>query len=235
MKGDDEVKTLLIVEDDMTLNKGIKLTLTQDHLTILQAYDIANAEKILHEASIDLIILDINLPDGSGLDFCERIRQKSQVPIIFLTANDLEIDIVTGFELGGDDYITKPFSLMVFRARVMAILRRIDTDRLDKISIDNHFTFDFGKMEFRKGMDSIILSRTEQRLLRVLISNRGNILTREQLMEKVWGQEAAFIEENALTVSIKRLRGKIEDDPSKPKFIQTVYGFGYTWSGEQQQ
>ncbi|MBM7713398.1 DNA-binding response OmpR family regulator [Bacillus thermophilus] len=224
------MKTILIVEDDVSLNKGIMLTLAQDGLNIRQAYDISSAERIYNEEPIDLIILDINLPDGNGLEFCESVRQRSQVPIIFLTANDLEVDIVTGLELGGDDYITKPFSLMVLRARVMAVFRRADPERADKMEIDD-LSFDFGKMEFRKADQSILLSRTEQKLLKVLLMNRGNILTREQLMDKVWGKEAEFVDENALTVTVKRLRAKIEDHPSEPTYIKTIYGLGYAWMG----
>lgn len=223
--------TVLIVEDDISLNKGIALTLAQDGITIEQAYDLADARRILVNGGIDLIVLDINLPDGSGLDFCEEVRRSSRVPVIFLTANDLESDIVMGFELGGDDYITKPFSLMVLRSRVMAVLRRSDPSHEDKLTM-GPMTFDFGKMEFRKQGQSINLSKTEQKLLKMLVSNRGQILTREQLMNAVWVNEADFVEENALTVTIKRLRAKIEDDPSAPSYIKTVYGLGYVWAEE---
>lgn len=223
------MKTILIVEDDISLNKGIMLTLARDGIAIRQAYDLAAANKLLLEEPIDLIILDVNLPDGSGLDFCEQVRRRSRVPIIFLTANDLEVDIVTGFELGGDDYITKPFSLMVLRARVMAVLRRMEPQNEDQWTID-HLSFDFGKMDFRKHGQPLLLSRTEQKLLKVLVANRGIILTREQIMDKVWTHEAEFVDENALTVTVKRLRAKIEEEPSSPKYIKTVYGLGYIWS-----
>lgn len=151
------------------------------------------------------------------------------MPIIFLTANDMESDIVMGFELGGDDYITKPFSLMVLRSRVMAVLRRCDFGQEDKAVIPP-FLFDFGRMDYRKQGQSISLSITEQKLLKTLVANRGQILTREQLMDAVWLREAEFVDENALTVTIKRLRAKIEDDPSAPKYIKTVYGLGYMWA-----
>ncbi|MGN7383466.1 response regulator transcription factor [Paenibacillus sp. SAFN-117] len=223
------MKTILIVEDDISLNKGIMLTLARDGIAIRQAYDLAAANKLLLEEPIDLIILDVNLPDGSGLDFCEQVRRRSRVPIIFLTANDLEADIVTGFELGGDDYITKPFSLMVLRARVMAVLRRMEPQNEDQWTID-HLSFDFGKMDFRKHGQPLLLSRTEQKLLKVLVANRGIILTREQIMDKVWTHEAEFVDENALTVTVKRLLAKIEEEPSSPKYIKTVYGLGYIWS-----
>lgn len=143
------MKTLLIVEDDRSLNKGIALSLAQNDLIIEQAYTVAMADQIISSTQIDLILLDVNLPDGSGLDYCEKIRKTSQVPIIFLTANDMEPDIVTGFALGADDYITKPFSLMVLRARVMAVLRRSDAPASDRVVI-GPLEFDFGKMEYFK-------------------------------------------------------------------------------------
>lgn len=222
--------TLLVVEDDISLNKGIALTLAQEGVRIKQAHNLTEAETLFTAGGIDLIILDVNLPDGSGLDFCEKLRKESKVPIIFLTANDMECDIVTGFELGGDDYITKPFSLMVLRARVMAVLRRSDQHSEDKLTID-HMTFDFGMMDFRKNNQAMILSKTEQKLLKILVMNKGNILTREQIMDKIWTQEAQYVDENALTVTIRRLRGKLEEEPSSPKYIKTVYGLGYIWAG----
>ncbi|MEK3791324.1 response regulator transcription factor [Paenibacillus sp. FSL R7-0204] len=223
------MKTLLIVEDDQSLNKGIALSLAHNELHIEQAYSLAMADQIISSTPIDLILLDVNLPDGSGLDYCERIRGTSQVPIIFLTANDMEPDIVTGFALGADDYITKPFSLMILRARVMAVLRRSDALTSERIVV-GLLEFDFGKMEYFKNGRPLLLSKSEQKLLRILVTNRGNILTREQLIDKTWSQEAVFVDENALTVAIKRLRAKIEEDPSSPQYIKTVYGLGYTWT-----
>lgn len=224
------MKTILIVEDDKSLNRGIALTLKQDDIEILQAYDLKNARLILNDIQPELIILDINLPNGNGLDFCGEIRNSSNVPIIFLTANDMEIHIVTGFEMGGDDYITKPFSLMVLRARVMAFLKRKGSDTENELIIGN-LRFDFAKMDFIKDGKPIQLSMTELKLLKKLIANKGTILTREQLMESVWANESEFVDENALTVTVKRLRGKIEDNPSAPVFIKTVYGLGYIWTG----
>lgn len=223
------MKTLLIVEDDRSLNKGIALTLARSDLSIQQAHTIASAELIRSSMGIDLIILDINLPDGSGLDYCEKIRRTSQVPIIFLTANDMEPDIVTGFELGGDDYITKPFSLMVLRARVLAVLKRTASRAEDKITV-GPLSFDFEKLEFYKHQEQLILSKTELKLLKILVTNPGILLNREQLIDKIWSREAEFVDENALTVAVKRLRAKIEDDPSAPKYIKTVYGLGYMWA-----
>ncbi|WP_054943895.1 response regulator transcription factor [Paenibacillus ihuae] len=223
------MKTLLIVEDDRSLNKGIALSLAQSGLNIEQAYTLAMAEQIFTSTPVDLILLDINLPDGSGLDYCEKIRRTSEVPVIFLTANDMEPDIVTGFALGGDDYITKPFSLMILRARVMAVLKRAAPQPEDKITI-GPLSLDFGKLEFYKHKEQLTLSKTEIKLLNLLVSNPGIILNREQLIDKIWSQDAEFVDENALTVAIKRLRAKIEDKPAEPKYIKTVYGLGYMWA-----
>ena len=223
-------KTILIIEDDITLNKGIMLTLRQNDINIKQAFTLEDSRNILKKEKIDLIILDVNLPDGNGFDFCKEIREKSTIPIIFLTACDMELDIVTGLELGADDYITKPFSLMVLRARVMVALRRLENKNTNnKITIDN-LILDFDKMEFTKDNNKINLSKTEQKLLKMLITNKGRVLTREQLIDNVWDNDSEFVEENALTVNIKRLREKIEDNKSKPKYIKTVYGIGYIFS-----
>ncbi|GCD08476.1 DNA-binding response regulator [Clostridium tagluense] len=223
--------TMLIVEDDVTLNSGIMLSLRQNDVDIQQAYNIKQAKQMLCDKKIELIILDVNLPDGSGFELCKEIRQASQVPIIFLTANDLEIDIVTGLELGGDDYITKPFSLMVLRARVRAILRRARDIKSDnKITIDN-MVFNFDTMEFTKNGVALVLSKTEQKLLKILLNNKGSILSRSQLVDKVWSDGAEYVDENALTVSVSRLRNKIEDNPNSPKYIKTIYGMGYMWAG----
>jgi len=221
-------KTILIIEDDITLNKGIMLTLKQDDLSIKQAFDINEGRKIFKEDNIDLIILDVNLPDGSGFDLCKEIRKYSSVPIIFLTACDMEIDVVTGLQLGADDYITKPFSLMILRARVMVALRRLNNNASNKFTIDN-MIFDFDKMEFTKENKEITLSKTEVKLLKILVTNKGQVLTREQLIDSVWSDGGEYVDENALTVSIKRLRQKIEDKNSNHKYIKTVYGIGYSF------
>ena len=189
--------------------------------TCLQATD------RLRGAAFDLLIFDVNLPDGSGLELLRARRQNGDVtPAILLTANDLELDEVTGLEAGADDYITKPFSLAVLRARVNAQLRRSVPVNQDRIEL-NGFLFDFARLEFSKGGVLIDLSKTEQRLLRLLVENRGRTLPRELLLEKVW-DGGAFVDENALSVAVRRLRAKLGNAP-----IKTVYGVGYTWEVEQ--
>ena len=212
-------KNILIVEDDKSLNDGISLSLNTCRCK--QAYSISEARRLL-DNSIDLILLDINLPDGNGLDFCREIRNTSKVPIIFLTANDMEIDIVAGLESGADDYITKPFSLAVLRARVNAVLRR--NDNLESIFIWDGFEFDFDKMIFSANNEFVELSKTEQKLLKLFVNNIGITLTRDTLIDRVWSEGAEFVEENALSVAVRRLREKLVNAP-----IKTVYGLGYVW------
>ncbi|OUQ26432.1 DNA-binding response regulator [Flavonifractor sp. An135] len=188
------------------------------------------ARETLAEERFDLLILDINLPDGSGLDLLRQVRMNGDsTPVILLTANDLELDEVTGLEAGADDYITKPFSLAVLRARVNAQLRRGSPTLSQTMSI-GPFTFDFDRMDFRRDGVSVELSKTEQRLLRVLVENRGHAVPRATLVDRVWTDGAEFVEENALSVTVKRLRNKLEADPAKPEYLKTVYGIGYTWA-----
>lgn len=220
---------ILIAEDDISLNNGIVLCLKQDHYEFVQCYTVGQARQQLLQSTYDLVILDVNFPDGNGFDFCKEIREYSAVPIIFLTVNDMEIDVVTGLGLGADDYITKPFSLMILRARVSALLRRSTSSSIGRLEI-GPFRFDFEAMEFSKESDFIELSRTEQKLLRLLIDHRGSVLARSVLVDRIWTDGAEYVDENALSVTIKRLRDKLEDNPARPAYIQTVYGIGYIWA-----
>ena len=220
---------ILILEDDIDLGRGIALALGDGRQEFCRCHDIAEARRALAAAAFDLAILDVNLPDGSGLELLRELRERSGMPVILLTANDMETDIVSGLELGADDYITKPFSLAVLRARVNAQLRRGAAAKQSCIKLDG-FSFDFELMEFSRNGQVIELSKTEQKLLRLLVENRGRTLTRETLVDRVWTDGAEYVDENALSVSIKRLRDKLEETPSKPQYIKTVYGIGYTWA-----
>ena len=223
------MKDLLIVEDDRALGEGIRLALQAPELRLQLCHTLAEAGALAARQPFDLLILDINLPDGNGLDFLRALRQEHAVPVILLTANDLETDIVAGLELGADDYITKPFSLAVLRARVNAQLRREAVPQAERVELDG-FVFDFGRMAFSRGGTPVELSKTEQKLLRLLVENRGRTLTRAQLVDRIWTDGAAYVDENALSVTVKRLRDKLEETPSRPRFIKTVYGLGYTWA-----
>ena len=222
------MRELLLLEDDGALGRGICLALESGELHVTLCGTAAQARSALEQGDFDLLILDVNLPDGSGLDLLREVRESRAVPVILLTANDLETDIVAGLELGADDYITKPFSLAVLRARVNAQLRRGTPVPAARYEAEG-LSLDFDRMEFRKNGQLVELSKTEQRLLRVLVENRGRTVPRETLLDRVWPDGAEFVEENALSVTVKRLRDKLEETPSKPRFLKTVYGVGYTW------
>ncbi len=223
-----DMKRILILEDDEDLAEGIEMSLRDDDVEPVRCRLVAEAEKLVREKDFDLLILDINLPDGSGLELCRKVRTFSRVPVALLTVKDMETDIVRGLECGADDYITKPFSLMVLRARMKALLRRTAGEKQAEYR-DEVFRFSFGRMEFYKKGNAVELSKTEQRILYLLVSNAGRILTRERLMEWVWPEGTEYVEDNALSVGIRRLRDKLEDVPSKPAYIRTVYGRGYMW------
>lgn len=220
-------KKILIVEDDRGLNQGITLALHAPEYRFYSAYNLKEARRIWKEERVSLIILDINLPDGSGYTFLEEIRRESEVPVIMLTANDLEIDQVTGFSLGADDYITKPFSLMILRARVERMLARMAQDK-GLTYEKGGYRFVFEQMYFTVEGQEVTLSKTEQKLLRILIEHQGQTLTREQLVDRIWSDGAQYVEENALSVTVGRLRKKLEQTGKKNP-IQTVYGLGYVW------
>ena len=224
------MKHIFLLEDDETLGRGITMALTGPETSVVCRTSLSSAREALEEARFDLLILDVNLPDGSGLDLLRQVRAEGDAaPAILLTANDLELDEVTGLEAGADDYITKPFSLAVLRARVNAQLRR-STPGASRILTVGPFAFNFEQMDFRRDGRGVELSKTEQKLLRVLLENRGHAVPRATLVDRVWTDGAEFVEENALSVTVKRLRSKLEADPTKPEYLKTVYGIGYTWA-----
>ena len=219
--------TILLVEDDTALSNGVKLALQNPDYQILQCFSLKEAKQV-DLSAVSLIILDINLPDGNGLDFLTELRKTRNTLVILLPANDLETDIVTGLELGADDYITKPFSLAVLRARVNARLRSNEVGRKECYEAAG-FCFDFAQMKYCVGENQVELSKTEQKLLRLLVENKGITLERSTLVDRIWTDGADYVDENALSVTIKRLRDKLEENPAKPQHINTVYGIGYKW------
>ena len=224
------MKHIFLLEDDETLGRGITMALTGPETSVVCRTSLSSAREALEEDRFDLLILDVNLPDGSGLDLLRQVLAEGDAaPAILLTANDLELDEVTGLEAGADDYITKPFSLAVLRARVNAQLRR-STPGASRILTVGPFAFNFEQMDFRRDGRGVELSKTEQKLLRVLLENRGHAVPRATLVDRVWTDGAEFVEENALSVTVKRLRSKLEADPTKPEYLKTVYGIGYTWA-----
>ena len=212
---------VLLLEDDAALGRGVRLALQSEKLHVTRCGTLVQAREAWGRGAFDLLILDVNLPDGSGLEWLRELRRESAVPVILLTANDMETDIVAGLETGADDYITKPFSLAVLRARVNRLLRRGSTPAAT-LEL-GPFSFDFERLRFMRNGTEVELSKTEQRLLRLLVEHRGQTLTREQLLDRVW-DGGEFVDANALSVAVKRLRDKLTDAP-----IKTVYGLGYTW------
>ena len=221
-------RNILIIEDDKKLNEGMRLALKNDDYDFFQCQTLKEARAVLKDKNIALILLDVNLPDGNGIEFVKEIRNYSQVPVILITVNNMELDIVSGLEAGANDYITKPFSLMVLRARAAVQLRQKKSAK-NHIRID-HFDFDFDKMEFLNEGVLVELSKTEQKILKILCDNRGATVKRSYLIDSVWQGDREFVDEHALTVAVKRLRDKLERDSKNPTYIKTVYGIGYTWA-----
>lgn len=223
------MKKIIIVEDDKALNNGICMALKSPEFLFLPCETVQEAKETLKQNVCDLMILDVNLPDGNGIELLRDIRKNSGMPVILLTANDMETDIVTGLESGADDYVTKPFSLAVLRARVNARLRTQEAQTKERFQIDD-FSFDFSDMKFYKGDVAIELSKTEQKLLKLLVSHPNITLERSMLVDRIWTDGADYVDENALSVTVKRLRDKLEENPAKPQYIKTVYGIGYVWA-----
>ena len=225
------MKQLLIVEDDQTLNEGLCLALRQEDRKIISCDCLKAARAQLALGIVDFVLLDINLPDGSGLELLKEIKkQKPALPVILLTANDTDRDIVQGLETGADDYITKPFSLSVLRARVNTQLRKIDDgagsgNGSNKIFTDGSYSFNFDKMIFAHDGKQVDLSRAEQKLLYYLTQNAPNTTTRDFLIDRLWSDGEEYVDENALSVTVKRLRDKLKLGNK----IKTVYGIGYAW------
>ena len=224
------MKQVIIVEDDRNLNQGLCLALKDRDLHIVPCFDLKSAREQFAHGRAELILLDINLPDGSGLELLHEIKTGGEsVPVILLTANDTEMDVVMGLEHGADDYITKPFSLAILRARVKAQLRR-EWNRVSKptvIAIDS-YRFDFEHMAFYNADSPVELSKTEQKLLRLLVENRGITLSRTVLMERIWTDGADYVDENALSVTVKRLRDKL----NAARYIKNRLRLGLCMAGE---
>ena len=222
------MKLLLIVEDDQTLNEGLCKALQQDDRKIISCDCLKAARAQLALDTVDFVLLDINLPDGSGLELLKEIKnQKPALPVVLLTANDTDRDIVYGLETGADDYITKPFSLSVLRARVNTQLRKIEDSMggTTKTFTDGTYSFNFDKMIFIHNGKQAELSKTEQKLLYYLTQNAPNTTTRDFLIDCLWSDGEEYVDENALSVTVKRLRDKLELGNK----IRTVYGIGYAW------
>ncbi|MBS7132367.1 MULTISPECIES: response regulator transcription factor [Clostridium] len=226
---------ILLVEDDITLAMGIEYSLKNEGFNVYTVGKIKDAKEKISNSHIDIILLDVNLPDGNGYELCKEVRVDSEVPIIFLTACDEEVNIVMGLDLGADDYITKPVRVRELVARINAVARRkgvVSKDKEDNKIIVRDIKVLPLKYEVYKGDEKLQLTSVEYKLLLLLIENSGNVLTRKTLLEKLWDIEGDFIEESTLTVYIKRLREKLKEDKENP-YIETVRGIGYKWIGEK--
>jgi DNA-binding response OmpR family regulator len=228
--------TILIIEDDEGLSRGICFTLTKENYNMIEVASLSQGRQVLRTNKPDLILLDVNLPDGDGFAFCKEIREEYSIPIIMLTARDLETDQIIGLTVGADDYITKPFSLSVLKARIAAQLRRYHllqegaTQMKQQWLTSANIRLCKDNCKVYKNEEEVDLSVTEYRLLKLFLEHQGRILLKEQILEAVWDTEGNFVDENTLPVNIRRLRKKLEEDPSKPELIKTVHGMGYIWT-----
>ncbi len=223
-------KTIMILEDDENLNRGLAFTFEKDGYQVVSANSIKKGKRLLEQQKTDLILLDLGLPDGSGMDLCKEIRTYSNIPIIMLTVCDLETDEVSGLLAGADDYITKPFSLYILRARVEALLRRTEAESRHIIS-SGQYRLDTDTCKLYRDEEEISISVTEFKLLVFLMTNAGQVLSKEQILSALWDNTGNFVDENTLPVNISRLRAKLEENPKDPHRIKTIHGIGYIWNG----
>ncbi|MEG0295314.1 MAG: response regulator transcription factor [Clostridium sp.] len=222
--------SILLVEDDSSLNRGITFALGKEGLDVKSVDTLSRAREILSDEQVELIILDVNLPDGNGFDFCMEIRGKSNIPIIFLTAQSTELEITNGLDMGADDYITKPFSVRELISRVNALLRRISSKGSTGNIVSKDITLNESAMKIEKGGVELFLSKKELMLVQYFMNNPQQILSKNQILAALWDNELDFVDENVVPVNIKRLREKLEDNPKKPEYVQNIRGLGYIWA-----
>ena len=228
--GNCQMAKILLLEDDESLNRGISLKLEKEGYEVLSAVGVKQAERLLSEHEVALVISDITVEDGDGLSFCKNVRKKSQVHFIFLTALDQEVDIVNGYDAGADDYITKPFSLMVLMSKVNALMRRIgekDGDGAGQFLRSGDLEVNCREMKAYKGGEEIFLSKREFQLLLYFLENPRQIISKEQILSGVWDVDGQFVDDNTVTVNISRLKNKLGTEE-----ISNVRGLGYIWSGK---
>lgn len=225
---------LLLVEDDESLALGIEFSLIDEGYEVIRAASLTEGKNKFNSEQLDLLILDINLPDGSGYELCKYVREKSSVPIIFLTALEEEVNIVLGLEIGGDDYITKPFRVRELLSRVKALLRRTSNSVKTASSLLSSGDIELNTstaVVMKKGIQ-ITLTAQEYKLLLIFMNNSLTLMKREEILQELTEDSEAFFDENTLSVYIKRVREKIEDNPKEPEYIVTQRGLGYKWNRE---
>ena len=224
---------IFVLEDDNAIGIGLRYALENEGYCVTICKSVKEAMKIISDVSFSLYLLDLTLPDGNGYDVCKAVKAQGDLPVIFLTAFDDEINVVTGFDLGADDYISKPFRVRELLARIRSVLKRYSRENDDGIIKIGNITVNTNQAKVFKDGSEIILTAMEYRLLLIMINNAGHILSRNQLLEELWDVEGDFVNDNTLTVYIKRLRDKIEEDAADPKIIKTVRGLGYLVENEK--
>ena len=220
------MKKLLIVEDDLDLQEGLAFSMKNEGYQILCAQGKAEGLQMMERERCDCVLLDCNLPDGNGFDLCARIKGERDIPIFMLTARDTEMDEVKALETGMDDFMSKPFSLAVLKARIKKLLRR-DTLQIPLCSGD--IQIDRNTCKVYKNQTEIHCSKTEYQLLLYFVEHAGHVLSKEQILDSVWDSQGNYVDENTVSVNIRRLRSKLEDDPKHPERLVNVYGIGYIW------
>lgn len=221
---------ILLVEDDKTIASGLEYSLQQDQFTTVLCYDAASAKKVLAEEldQFALCLFDLSLPDGSGYELCKIVKDNSDVPVIFLTAIDDEVNVVMGLDMGADDYITKPFRIRELLSRIKSVLRRYQKQTQTKPIIElENVRINTLEGKVYKNNEEVPVTALEYRLLLIFANHIGQVLSRNQLLERIWDVAGDFVNDNTLTVYIKRLREKLEDNPQNPTIIKTVRGLGY--------
>lgn len=220
------IERILIVEDGWDLNRAVGYALQREGFEVCRAHSINEAKGLFRKAEFKLILLDVNLPDGEGFEFCEWAREKRSVPVLFLTARDLEEDVLKGYELGAQDYVTKPFSMKVLMKKIRVILGRLEKEESPGFD-DGYLRVDFYRARVETGGKECLLTPTEYRMLKEFLMHKGQLLTYDVLLERLWDSGGQFVDRHTLAVNVNRLRGKIEDE--KHRYISNVYGMGYQW------
>ncbi|WP_211745671.1 response regulator transcription factor [Paenibacillus sp. Marseille-Q4541] len=221
---------ILLVEDDRTIASGLEYSLQQDHFQTILCHDATSAKTVLHEqlTGLTLCIFDLTLPDGSGYELCKIVKERSDIPVIFLTAIDDEVNVVMGLDMGADDYITKPFRIRELLSRIKSVLRRYQKQTQTQSIIEmDQIRINTLEGKVYKNGDEVLLTALEYRLLLIFANHVGQVLSRNQLLERIWDVAGEFVNDNTLSVYIKRLREKLEDHPQEPTLIKTVRGLGY--------
>lgn len=225
------MSNILLIEDDKDLNLGLTYDLRAEGYTVYSARTLGEGMILLAEQHIDLLLLDGNLPDGDGFELCKAVKAERDLPVIFLTARDLEKDEIEGFNSGADDYITKPFSMVVLHKRIEAVFRRSGGEKSENLYNDGYLFINFDSLTAHKEGQPLTLTPTEFKLLRLLIANAEKVVTKTLILEKLWDSAGNFVDEHAVAVNINRLRRKLENE--EHQYIKTMYGMGYQWKGQK--